>query len=64
SFGSSADVTVKFATKRAGCTARLYRYNSDRNSLSLVDKSTVNSSGKCTFDGVTKGGDYVIVLSN
>lgn len=63
SFGSSADVTVKFATKRAGCTARLYRYNSDRNSLSLVDKSTVNSSGKCTFDGVTKGGDFVIVLS-
>lgn len=63
SFGSSADVTVKFATKRAGCTARLYRYNSDRNSLSLVAKSTVNSNGKCTFGDVTKGGDYVIVLS-
>lgn len=63
SFGSSADVTVKFATKRAGCTARLYRYNSDRNSLSLVDKSNVGSDGKCTFDNVTKGGDFVIILS-
>lgn len=63
SYGSSADVTVKFATKRAGCTARLYRYNADRNSLSLVSKSTVSSNGKCTFGDVTKGGDYVIVLS-
>ena len=63
SFGSSADVTVKFATKRAGCTARLYRYNADRNTLSLVSKSSVGSNGKCTFGDVTKGGDYVIVLS-
>lgn len=63
SFGSSAEMTVKFATKRAGCTARLYRYNADRNSLSLVSKSSVGSNGKCTFDDVTKGGDYVIVLS-
>lgn len=63
SFGSSAEMTVKFATKRAGCTARLYRYNADRNSLSLVSKSSVGSNGKCTFDDVTKGGDYVVVLS-
>ena len=63
SFGSSAEMTVKFSTKRAGCTARLYRYNADRNSLSLVSKSSVGSNGKCTFDDVTKGGDYVVVLS-
>lgn len=63
SFGASAEMTVKFSTKRAGCTARLYRYNADRNSLSLVSKSSVGSNGKCTFDDVTKGGDYVVVLS-
>lgn len=62
-FGAKAGVTVKFATKRAGCTARLYRYNSDKRTLSLVDTSTVSSTGKCTFAGVAKGGDFVIILS-
>ncbi|MDE6599160.1 MAG: hypothetical protein K2K34_03670, partial [Oscillospiraceae bacterium] len=63
SFGVDADVTVKFATKRAGCTAKLYRYNSTRDTLSLVDTATVQSNGKCTFDGVDKGGNFVIILS-
>lgn len=63
SFGADADVTVKFATKRAGCTAKLYRYNSSRDTLSLVDTATVQSNGKCTFDGVDKGGNFVITLS-
>lgn len=62
-FGFDADVTVKFATKRAGCTAKLYRYNSSRDTLSLVDTATVQSNGKCTFDGVDKGGNFVITLS-
>ncbi|MBD5139147.1 MAG: hypothetical protein HDT24_07550 [Ruminococcus sp.] len=63
SFGVDADVTVKFATKRAGRTAKLYRYNSSRDTLSLVDTATVQSNGKCTFDGVDKGGNFVITLS-
>lgn len=63
SFGAKAGVTVKFATKRAGCTARLYRYNPDKRTLSLVDTSTVASTGKCTFEGVAKGGDFVVILS-
>ncbi|MBD5145520.1 MAG: hypothetical protein HDT21_06385 [Ruminococcus sp.] len=63
SFGFDADVTVKFATKRAGCTAKLYRYNSSRDTLSLVDTATVQSNGKCTFGDVDKGGNFVITLS-
>ncbi|MCH5348788.1 MAG: hypothetical protein J1E40_05645 [Oscillospiraceae bacterium] len=62
-FGAEVDITVKFSTKRSGCTAYLYLYNSDKNTLSLVDTSSVKSSGQCTFDGVTKGGDFVVVLS-
>lgn len=61
-FGGSAALTVKFNANRSGYTAKIYRYNSTRNSLQLVDTSRVASTGKVTFDGVTQGGDYVIVL--
>lgn len=60
--GFTSDLTVKFSTKRAGYKAKIYRYNSSRNSLQLVDTATIASSGKCTFDKVTKGGDFVIVI--
>ncbi len=63
SFGAEADVTVKFNKKRAGCTAKLYRYNESQNKLSLVSKAKVQSNGKVTFSEVDKGGDFVIVLS-
>lgn len=63
SFGAEADVTVKFSTKRAGCTAKLYRYNSAKETLSLVDTAKVQSNGKCTFGDVDKGGNFVIILS-
>lgn len=62
SFGADADVTVKFSTKRAGCNAKLYRYNPDKETISLVDSAKVQSNGKCTFGDVTKGGSFVIVL--
>lgn len=62
SFGAEADVTVKFATKRAGCTAKLYRYNPSKETLSLVDTAKVQSNGKCTFGDVDKGGNFVIIL--
>ncbi len=62
SFGFTSDVTVKFNTKRAGYKAKLYRYNSSKNNLSLVDTATISSNGKCTFDDVTKGGEFLIVL--
>ncbi|MCH5348789.1 MAG: hypothetical protein J1E40_05650 [Oscillospiraceae bacterium] len=62
-FGAYAGITVKFSSNRSGRTARLYRYNSDKNTLSLVSSARVQNSGQCTFDSVTKGGDFVIVLS-
>ncbi len=62
SFGAKADVTVKFSTKRAGCNAKLYRYNSAQNKLVLVDTAKVQSNGKCTFGDVTSGGNFLIVL--
>lgn len=62
SFGAKADVTVKFASKRAGCSAKLYRYNSAQNKLVLVDTAKVQSNGKCTFGDVTSGGNFLIVL--
>ena len=62
SFGFESDLTVKFNSKRAGYSAKIYRYNSSRNSLQLVDTATVSNSGKTTFDSITKGGEFVIVL--
>ncbi len=61
SLGSKASVTVKFSTKRAGCTAVAYRYDPDSNSLKGVSKSKVQSNGNCTFS-VEAGGPYLIVL--
>jgi len=60
--GFNADLTVKFSAKRGGYKAKLYRYNASKNSLSLVDTATIGSTGKCNFDNVTKGGEFVIVI--
>lgn len=61
SFGSEASVTVKFDSKRSGCTAVVYRYDPDANSLKGIAKAKVQSDGSCTFS-VTAGGPYLIVL--
>lgn len=60
--GFNSDLTVKFSSKRGGYKAKLYRYNASKNSLSLVDTATIGSTGKCNFDNVTKGGEFVIVI--
>ncbi len=60
--GFTSDLTVKFSAKRSGYKAKLYRYNSSKNSLQLVDTATIGSTGKCNFDKVTKGGEFVIVI--
>ena len=62
SLGFNSDLTVKFSSKRAGYKAKIYRYNASRNSLVLVDTATVGSNGKTTFDNITKGGEFVVVL--
>ena len=61
SFGSKANVTVRFNSERAGCTAVVYRYDPDANSLKGVSKAKVQSDGSATFS-VTAGGPYLIVL--
>lgn len=63
SFGADVSVTVKFNAKRAGCSAKLYRYNASENTLSLVSRSAVQSNGQCRFDDVKQGGEYLVVLS-
>lgn len=60
-FGSKANVTVKFNSSRSGCTAVVYRYDPDANSLKGVSKAKVQSDGSTTFT-VTAGGPYLIVL--
>ncbi|MCM1577355.1 MAG: hypothetical protein NC078_00975 [Ruminococcus sp.] len=60
-FGSKANVTVKFNSDRSGCTAVVYRYDPDANSLKGVSKAKVQSDGSTTFT-VTAGGPYLIVL--
>lgn len=63
SFGASVSMTVKFSAKRSGCAAKLYRYDSSDNTLTLVSRSAVQNNGKCTFDDLKQGGDYLVVLS-
>lgn len=60
--GFNSDVMVKFSAKRGGYKAKLYRYNPAKNSLQLVDTATIGSTGKCNFDNVTKGGEFVVVI--
>lgn len=60
---ASASVTIKFKASRAGCTAKLYRYNSSSNSLSLVSTTVIKSNGNGVFDKVSQGGSYLVVLS-
>lgn len=61
SLGLSADVTVKFSAKRAGYSAKVYRYNTAKGGLELVDTCKINSTGNATFT-VDKGGEYLIVI--
>ncbi|MDE6709638.1 MAG: hypothetical protein K2J76_04020, partial [Oscillospiraceae bacterium] len=63
SFGATASITVKFNSKRSGCSAKLYRYNSSDNTLSLISRSAVQKNGQCEFDNVKQGGEYIVVLS-
>lgn len=63
SFDLSASMTVKFKTTRAGCSAKLYRYNATNNSLKAVSNSTVQEDGNCVFNGITQGGSYIAILS-
>ncbi len=64
SFAADTTTAIRLNQKRAGCTAKLYRYNTARNSLQLVDSSVIGETGSVSFDNVTQGGDYVVVICN
>ncbi len=59
--GCDADVTVKFSKSRAGKSVKLYRYNSAKNTLVLVDTAKITSTGAATFT-VAQGGDFIAVI--
>ncbi len=62
SFGFACDLTVKFNSKNAGKTAKLYRYDSKNNKLVLVAKATIGTDGKTTFEDITHGGEFIAVI--
>lgn len=61
SFGFTAGVRVKFSAKRSGYTAKIYRYNSSRNSLVLAGTAEINSNGYASFN-LSKGGEFIVVV--
>ncbi len=62
SFGFTCSLTVKFKDKNVGKTVTLYRYDSANNKLVLVSTSVIGKNGKTTFEGISKGGDFVTVI--
>lgn len=60
SIGGSEIVTVKFSTKRSGCTVKAYRLT-ESGSLKKEATSTVASTGRVNLN-LTKGGSYLLVV--
>ena len=58
----TANLTVKFSTKRSDCFAQVYLYDEETNALKLVNKSQVDNLGFLNFT-VKSSGAYVVVLS-
>jgi hypothetical protein len=63
SIGLSATLNVNFAPGYAGRTVTLYRYSTAQNGLVRVASTVISSSNRASFQGVTSGGDFVIVFS-
>ncbi len=61
SLGLDASVTVRFNPKRAGYTAKYYKYDLSIPGLRLVDTARVDANGYCTLD-INQGGEYIVVL--
>lgn len=60
SIGGTETVTVKFSTKRAGCTVKAYRLT-ESGSLKKEASGTVASTGRVNLN-LTKGGSYLLVV--
>jgi hypothetical protein len=62
SLGLTTSTTVKFNPNQSGKTATLYRYNTATSSLTQISRKVISSTGYVTFDGITYGGDFLILL--
>ncbi|MGN1305622.1 MAG: hypothetical protein ACI4YB_11380 [Oscillospiraceae bacterium] len=60
SIGGTETVTVKFSTKRSGCTVKAYRLTSS-GSLKLEAKGTIASTGRVNLS-IKNGGSYLLVV--
>lgn len=60
SIGGTETVTVKFSTKRSGCTVKAYRLT-ESGSLKKEATGTVSSTGRVNLN-LTKGGSYLLVV--
>ena len=60
SIGGTETVTVKFSTKRAGCTVKAYRLT-ESGSLKKEATGTIASTGRANLN-LTKGGSYLLVV--
>lgn len=60
SIGGTGTVTVKFSTKRSGCTVKAYRLT-ESGSLKKEASGTVASTGRVNLN-LTKGGSYLLVV--
>ena len=60
--GFEGTVSIKFNKSNAFANAKLYRYDSSRNVLVLVDETIIGSDGTASFD-VVNSGTYAIVIA-
>ena len=60
--GFEGTVSIKFNKSNAFANAKLYRYDSSRNVLVLVDETIIGSDGRASFD-VVNSGTYAIVIA-
>lgn len=63
SWGARASVEIRLNAKRANFIAKLYHYDTAKGMLVLINTSTVDNNGCLTFNNLSHGGDYYIVLN-
>lgn len=60
---ATASLKIKFNKNKANFIAKLYRYDTNKGMLVLVNTATVGSNGAVTFNNIDHGGDYFLTLS-
>ena len=59
--GFDGALSVKFNKRNSGKTAKIYRYDSGRNVLILIDEASINSNGYASFELVNTGTYFVTI---